>query len=137
MDLSAFLANKAKQCNDPNFDGKSDWTADSVLAYYQERRINAVMVAGSASDPNVVAVPGNEAVTAPFGMTPWGVTTTPVDLDLTTGDDVLTITDVPVNFIRNRREHRGRHHFEPERPDHRRQPGQRAYRQHEQELGRL
>ncbi len=99
MDLSAFLANKAKQCNDLNFDGKSDWTADSVLAYYQEHGINAVMVAGSASDPNVVAVPGNEAVTAPFGMTPWGVTTTPVDLDLTTGDDVLTITDVPVNFI--------------------------------------
>ena len=98
MDLSDFLANKAAQCNSMEFDGKSDWTPESVLAYYQENGINAVQVAVSASDPNVVAVPAAEAVAVPAGETPWGaIQLTPVNLEV--GQDTVTDGGMPTNFI--------------------------------------
>ncbi len=99
MDLSDFLASKAKECNDIEFDGRNDWDEQAVLDYYQEHGLNAVMVAVSASDPNVVAVPEAEQVTPPVGFTPWGVAVMPVDVELTTGVDVMPENEAPINYI--------------------------------------
>ncbi len=99
MDLSDFLASKAKECNDIEFDGRNDWDEQAVLDYYQQHGLNAVMVAVSASDPNVVAVPEAEQVTPPVGITPWGVAVMPVDVELTTGVDVMPENEAPINYI--------------------------------------
>ncbi len=99
MDLSDFLASKAKECNDIEFDGRNDWDEQAVLDYYQEHGLNAVMVAVSASDPNVVAVPEADQVTPPVGFTPWGVAVMPVDVELTTGVDVMPENEAPINYI--------------------------------------
>ena len=99
MDLSDFLASKAKECNDIEFDGRNDWDEQAVLDYYQQHGLNAVMVAVSASDPNVVAVPEAEQVTPPVGFTPWGVAVMPVDVELTTGVDVMPENEAPINYI--------------------------------------
>ena len=99
MDLSDFLASKAKECNDIEFDGRNDWDEQAVLDYYQQHGLNAVMVAVSASDPNVVAVPEADQVTPPVGFTPWGVAVMPVDVELTTGVDVMPENEAPINYI--------------------------------------
>ncbi len=98
MDLSEFLANKAAQCNAMKFDGKTDWTPESVLEYYRANGLNAVEVAVNASDPNVVAVPASEAVTVPAGETPWGDQVL-TDVQLTAGQDVVSDDGMPTNFI--------------------------------------
>ena len=53
----------------------------------------------SASDPNVVAVPEADQVTPPVGFTPWGVAVMPVDVELTTGVDVMPENEAPINYI--------------------------------------
>ncbi len=99
MDLSEFLAKKAAQCNEMQFDNREDWDEQAVLDYYQQHGINAVMVAVSDSDPNVVAVPEADQVTPPVGITPWGMATMPVDVELTTGVDVMPSNDAPINYV--------------------------------------
>ena len=99
MDLSEFLAKKAAQCNEMKFDNREDWDEQAVLDYYQQHGINAVMVAVSDSDPNVVAVPEADQVTPPVGITPWGMATMPVDVELTTGVDVMPSNDAPINYV--------------------------------------
>ncbi len=99
MDLSEFLAKKAAQCNEMKFDNREDWNEQAVLDYYQQHGINAVMVAVSDSDPNVVAVPEADQVTPPVGITPWGMATMPVDVELTTGVDVMPSNDAPINYV--------------------------------------
>ena len=99
MDLSEFLTKKAAQCNEMQFDNREDWDEQAVLDYYQQHGINAVMVAVSDSDPNVVAVPEADQVTPPVGITPWGMATMPVDVELTTGVDVMPSNDAPINYV--------------------------------------
>ncbi len=99
MDLSEFLAKKAAQCNEMKFDNREDWDEQAVLDYYQQHGLNAVMVAVSDSDPNVVAVPEADQVTPPVGITPWGMATMPVDVELTTGVDVMPSNDAPINYV--------------------------------------
>ena len=99
MDLSEFLTKKAAQCNEMKFDNREDWNEQAVLDYYQQHGLNAVMVAVSDSDPNVVAVPEADQVTPPVGITPWGMATMPVDVELTTGVDVMPSNDAPINYV--------------------------------------
>ncbi len=99
MDLSEFLTKKAAQCNEMQFDNREDWDEQAVLDYYQQHGLNAVMVAVSDSDPNVVAVPEADQVTPPVGITPWGMATMPVDVELTTGVDVMPSNDAPINYV--------------------------------------
>ena len=99
MDLSEFLTKKAAQCNEMKFDNREDWDEQAVLDYYQQHGLNAVMVAVSDSDPNVVAVPEADQVTPPVGITPWGMATMPVDVELTTGVDVMPSNDAPINYV--------------------------------------
>ncbi len=65
-----FWPARRKSATTSEFDGRNDWDEQAVLDYYQGMGSNAVMVAVSASDPNVVAVPEAEQVTPPVGFTP-------------------------------------------------------------------
>ena len=100
MDLSEFLANKAAQCNAMKFDGKTDWTPESVLEYYRANGLNAVEVAVNANDPNVVAVSEADKVIVPENETPWGVNTIIYhDIPLVKGQDQYEGTPTNDNFV--------------------------------------